>query len=248
MLSSISPRPRLRALLLTIAACAVAACSPEPAQQPDDAAQTPPASAPEPAGQASASAPAGIDHGLVPVPGREAIAPVLTESSIVVFETTAGDVVFEVYPEAAPNAVERFLTLVESGFYDETPVSRVVEGFVAQFGINWREPHRDWQTRNFDDDPSLFKLERGTLAFAKSGPNRNSTQVFINYGDNSHLVTNGNFTTFGEVVEGMEIVDSFRQVGDPSYGLDQGRLWNDGGNYLASLDEQPTMIERAYVR
>jgi cyclophilin family peptidyl-prolyl cis-trans isomerase len=62
----------------------------------------------------------------------------------------------EIYPEAAPNAAQRFLELVNNGFYNNTPVSRVVEGFVAQFGVNWREGFSDWQNRNFDDDPSLF--------------------------------------------------------------------------------------------
>jgi len=192
---------------------------------------------------------APIEHTLTPLPGKESQVPVLTRKATVVLETTAGNVTIEVYPEAAPNAVERFLQLVESGFYDDTPISRVVPGFVAQFGINWRAPHSGWQSRTFNDDPTLFALERGTLAFAKAGPNTNSTQVFINYVQNNHLADpQFNFTVFGKVVDGMDVVDSFAVVGDPGMGLDQGRLWNDGDAYLASLDEQPTMIVRAHVR
>ncbi|MBN1237271.1 MAG: peptidylprolyl isomerase, partial [Gammaproteobacteria bacterium] len=190
-----------------------------------------------------------IEHTLMPLPGKEDDVPALTRSTTVLLETTAGDVTIEVYPEAAPNAAQRFVELVESGFYDDTPISRVVPGFVAQFGVNWREPHKSWQNRNFDDAPTLFALERGTLAFAKAGPDTNSTQVFINYAENNRLADpQYNFTVFGKVVDGMDVVDSFVQVGDPSYGLDQGRLWNDGGAYLESLDEKPTMIERAVVR
>jgi cyclophilin family peptidyl-prolyl cis-trans isomerase len=164
-------------------------------------------------------------------------------------QTTAGDVTIEVYPEAAPNAAERFIELVKSGFYDDTPVSRVVPGFVAQFGVNWREPHKQWKNRPFNDDPSLFALERGTLAFAKAGPNTNTTQVFINYDENNQLASpQYNFTVFGKVVDGMDVVDRFVQVGDPSGGLDQGRLWSDGGAYLDSLQKKPTMIERAVVQ
>ena len=101
---------------------------------------------------------------------------------------------------------------------------------------------------NFDDDPTLFALERGTLAFAKAGPNTNSTQVFINYTENNRLADpQYNFTVFGKVVSGMDIVDQFAQVGDPSGGLDQTRLWADGGTYLDSLQAKPTMIERATV-
>src|SRR5690606_28143950 len=115
--------------------------------------------------------------------------------------------------------------------------------------INWREPHSGWQSRPFDDDPTFFALERGTVAFAKAGPNTNTTQVFINYTDNSHLAgPPGYFTVFGKVVDGMDVVDGFEQVGDPSGGLNQMRLWADGDAYLESLEVQPTMIERAAVR
>ena len=152
-------------------------------------------------------------------------------------------------PEAAPNAAQRFVELVESGFYDQTPISRVVPGFVAQFGINWREPHKQWENNEFNDDPTRFALDRGTLAFAKAGPNTNSTQVFINYVNNNRLADpQSNFTVFGKVVEGMDVVDAFTQVGEPGGGLDQERLWMDGDAYLAELATKPTMIERAVLQ
>jgi homoserine O-acetyltransferase len=185
---------------------------------------------------------------LTPLPGKEGSAPALTQITTVRLDTDAGDVVIEVYPQAAPNAAKRFVELVSSGFYDGTPVSRVVPGFVAQFGINWRDPHKAWDDRPFNDDPSLFALEPGTLAFAKAGPNTNATQVFINYRENNRLAEPQlNFSAFGKVIEGMDVVQRFAQVGDPSGGLDQGRLWNDGGNYLESLPVKPTMIEKATV-
>jgi cyclophilin family peptidyl-prolyl cis-trans isomerase len=186
---------------------------------------------------------------LTPLPGNEDAVPALTRAATIVMQTTAGDVTIEIYPEAAPNAAERFLTLVQAGFYDNTPISRVVPGFVAQFGVNWRAPHSIWKSRNFDDDPTLFALERGTLAFAKAGANTNSTQVFINYAENNRLADpQYNFTVFGQVVSGMDIVDSFVQVGDPNGGLNQDRLWSDGDAYLDSLEVKPTMIERARPR
>lgn len=186
---------------------------------------------------------------LVPLPGREDSVPTISRVTTVRFQTTAGDVTIAVYPEAAPNAAARFIELVEAGYYDNTPVSRVVDGFVAQFGVNWRAPHNGWRQRTFRDDPPLFKLERGTLAFAKtSAPNSASTQVFINFADNSWLADPpNNFTTFGMVVSGMELVDGFVRVGDPSAGLDQARLWANGDTYLASLPIQPTMIVSATV-
>ena len=242
-------QPRLRSLSLAVLAgtLLLAGCGASD-ENADTAAGTQGDAGSESASGTTAQAPAVLEHDLVPLPGLEAEVPELTRKTTIVLETTTGDLVVEVYPEAAPNAAQRFVELVESGFYDNTPISRVVPDFVAQFGINWREGHRDWQERNFNDDPTLFALERGTLAFAKAGPDTNSTQVFINFKDNSHLaVPQYNFTVFGKVVEGMDAVDAFLQVGDPSGGLSQGRLWNDGEAYLAELPVPPSMILEARV-
>jgi homoserine O-acetyltransferase len=182
---------------------------------------------------------------LTPLPGKSA--PRLTKKSTVRMQTTGGEVVIEVYPEAAPNSAARFIELVRAGYFDDTPVSRVVPGFVAQFGVNWRPPHNAWKERTFNEDPTLFALETGTLAFAKTSvPNSASTQVFINYADNSRLASQ-NFTVFGKVVSGMDVVTYFTQVGSAGGGLDQERLWRDGGAYLESLPVKPTMIVRATV-
>lgn len=199
---------------------------------------------PSPTGTPSASAGTPIKHELRALPGQKV--PTLTKKTTLTMTTSAGPIVIEVYPEAAPNAAKRFVELAEAGFYNETPISRVVDGFVAQFGVNWRDPHKQWKENLFDDDPSLFSLDRGTLAFAKAGPNTNSTQVFINFRNNDSLAAQ-NFTTFGKVVKGMDVVDKFARVGDPNMGLDQGRLWSDGGTYLDSLTDKPTMIETVVV-
>ena len=209
------------------------------------ASSSPAAAAPPPAAGASGGT---ITSNLKPLPGHEKDAPPLTKKSTVRMQTTAGEVVIDVFPDAAPHAAQRFLELVSSGFYDDTPISRVVPDFVAQFGVNWREPHKAWKDKDFDDDPTYYSLERGTLAFAKSGADMNSTQVFINYRENNRLAEpRYNFTVFGEIESGMDVVDKFARVGDPSLGLDQNRLWQDGGAYLDSLAEKPTMIQRAEV-
>lgn len=181
---------------------------------------------------------------LAPLPGMEESAPEITEVTNVIFETTAGDVNIAVFPEAAPNAAARFLELVESGYFDDTPVFRIIPGFVAQFGINWREPHREWLDRYFNDDPSYFQLLPGTLAFAKAGLNTNSTQVFFSFRENNYLAApEQGFSVFAAVADGMDIVESFADVGE----LNQGRLRVNGGTYLESLPEQPTMIVRARI-
>jgi Peptidyl-prolyl cis-trans isomerase (rotamase) - cyclophilin family len=227
---------RLRPTLLLIPLFALAACSPD-TPSGDNAGAIAAAEQNQP-----------LEHTLVPLPGKESEVPVLTVKQTVLMQTDAGDLTIEVYPQAAPNAAQRFIELVENGFYNDTPISRVVPGFVAQFGVNWRDGYNSWQFNTFNDDPTLFSLERGTLAFAKAGPNSNSTQVFINYVENNRLAEpQYNFTVFGKVVEGMDVVDQFVQVGDPGMGLDQGRLWSDGANYLESLDTKPTMIRSARV-
>lgn len=198
--------------------------------------------------EATSTPGAAFQHSLQPLPGAQA--PKLTQKVKVKMETTAGDLMIEVYPEAAPNAAKRFVELVNMGFYDDTPIFRVVKSprpFVAQFGVNWRGDFKNWKNSNFNDDPSYFKLDRGTLAFAKSGPNSNSTQIFFNFTDNSFLSQNGGFTTFAKVVEGDEVMDKWKSVGTPDMGLDQGKLWSNGGDYLASLPVKPDMIKKATV-
>jgi cyclophilin family peptidyl-prolyl cis-trans isomerase len=232
------------ALVAVLVGVSLAGCQPAHEAGNDTSA---PVAAP-PASSAASSGAAAQAVELPPLPGREGSVPAITEKTTIRMQTTAGELLIEVYPQAAPNAAQRFVELVRSGFYDDTPISRVVPGFVAQFGINWREGHKDWEHRNFADDPTLFALERGTLAFAKAGPNTNSTQVFINYAENNRLADpRYNFTVFGRVVSGMDVVDRFVQVGDPGGGLDQGQLWANGAAYLESLPVQPTMIETAVV-
>lgn len=185
--------------------------------------------------------PAATETTLVPLEGKTGI-PELTEEVLVLVKTDAGPFTLVLYPQAGPRAVERFLQLVDLGFYNNTPVSRVVENFVVQFGINSKMA--DWKDKHFEDDESFFQMRPGTLAFAKAGPNTNSTQVFINLATNNQLAEPSlNFSVFGQVVEGMEVVEKFRQVGEPGIGLDQSKLWVDTDNYLNSLESKPTMIQ-----
>ena len=184
---------------------------------------------------------------LKPLPGKNVSAPA---SAVKVLMTTdAGDLEIEIYPEAAPNAAARFLMLVQMGFYDNTPIFRVVKQpkpFVAQFGIN--SDFAQWEKgKDFKDDPSLYQMERGTLAFAKAGADTNSTQVFINYTENNRLTApNMNFSVFGKVVKGMETADKFKSVGDPGMGLDQDALWKNT-RMVDTLSAKPTMIVKAKV-
>lgn len=123
------------------------------------------------------------------------------------FTTTAGDFVVEVHRDWAPLGADRFYNLVRRGFFTNASFFRVVPGFVVQFGLN-ADPaiNHAWHDSNIQDDPVKQTNKRGSLVFATAGPNTRTTQLFINYGNNARLDGMG-FAPFGEVVEGMDVVD-----------------------------------------
>lgn len=147
------------------------------------------------------------------------------------FETSKGEFILEVDPALAPIGAARFRELVEAKFFDGCRFFRTLSGFVTQFGINGNpEVHSKWEDKNLMDEPVKTSNKRGTITFAKtSRPNTRSTQLFINYGDNSNLDSMG-FSPFGRVVKGMNIVDSFFS----GYGEspDQMSLEKQGNSYL----------------
>jgi cyclophilin family peptidyl-prolyl cis-trans isomerase len=136
--------------------------------------------------------------------------PFLLEASDrfrVLFETSQGEFVVEVHPEWAPRGATQFRELVEAGFYNENRFFRVLPNFVAQFGINGDpDEQRKW-TQPIPDEPVVQSNTKGTMAFAKAGPNSRTTQLFINLKDNSRELDPKEFPAFGIIVEGMENVE-----------------------------------------
>src|SRR4051812_32643305 len=146
------------------------------------------------------------------------------------FVTTKGDVIIQVNRAWAPLGADRFYNLVKYGFYKDAAFFRIVPRFVAQFGIPARpEVGAAWDHAYIIDDRVTQSNKRGTLTFATAGPNTRTTQIFINFSDNASLDTQG-FAPFGEVVEGMDVVDKFFA----GYGEapDQGRITAQGKAYL----------------
>jgi peptidyl-prolyl cis-trans isomerase A (cyclophilin A) len=125
------------------------------------------------------------------------------------FETSKGDFVVNVTRDWSPLGADRFYTLVNSGFYDGARFFRVLPGFVVQFGIA-ADPAvtAKWHEANLVDDPVKQTNRRGTITFATGGPNSRTTQVFINLANNARLDPRG-FSPFGEVMQGMDMVDQF---------------------------------------
>jgi peptidyl-prolyl cis-trans isomerase A (cyclophilin A) len=162
------------------------------------------------------------------------------------FTTSEGDVVIEVHRDWAPNGADRFYNLVSSGYYDGARFFRVINGFMAQFGMN-ADPlvTAQWRVATLPDDPVAESNTRGRITFAMtSQPNSRTTQVFINFGNNSNLDGMG-FAPFGEVVEGMEVVDRFHS----GYGEspDQGQIQGRGNEYLEAQFPELDYVVRATI-
>jgi peptidyl-prolyl cis-trans isomerase A (cyclophilin A) len=207
-----SKQPRSSSIIVAVTLALIAACAGEPRKE-----STP--------------------NDLLVHPTPELLAERAPDTVRVRFETTKGPFVVEAYRAWAPNGVDRFYQLARHGFYDGDRFFRVLTGFMAQFGLSG-DPNvtAAWQDRSFPDDPVKHSNVRGTITFAMRGvPNSRTTQLFVNYRDNSNLDGMG-FAPFGVVTEGMAVVDSlYAEYGEGfpgGPGPDQERASAQGNAYL----------------
>ena len=155
----------------------------------------------------------------------------------VLFDTTKGEFTIEVTRAWAPNGADRFYNLVRRGYFDEVRFFRVLSGFMAQFGISGDpELNTIWREARIPDDPVEESNRRGYVSFATAGPNTRTTQMFINYGNNSGSLDSQGFSPFGRVTDGMDVVDDLYSgygEGAPSgRGPSQQLLQTQGNPYL----------------
>jgi peptidyl-prolyl cis-trans isomerase A (cyclophilin A) len=167
------------------------------------------------------------------------------------FDTTKGAFVIQVNRALAPHGADRFYNLVKNGFYDNVRFFRVISGFMVQFGINGNPSlSSKWREANIPDDPVKASNKRGAITFATAGPNTRTTQVFINFADNARLDSAG-FAPFGQVVSGMNVVDSLNAEygeGAPNgHGPDQGRLQREGNAYLSQSFSRMDYVKKATI-
>jgi peptidyl-prolyl cis-trans isomerase A (cyclophilin A) len=159
------------------------------------------------------------------------------------FTTTKGIFVVEVHRDWAPIGADRFYNLARGGYFDGGPFYRVKAGFMAQFGFSPNPAvSKAWGKATIKDDPVTQSNKRGYITFAKTGaPNSRSTHLFINYVDNSVLDGQG-FAPFGQVVEGMEVVDKL----DPEYGDgDQDKISEGGAAFVKRAYPKMDLILKA---
>lgn len=152
------------------------------------------------------------------------------------FDTTKGKFTVEVTRSLAPNGADRFYNLVRSGYFKDVAFFRVIPGFMVQFGIHGDpKVSAAWRDAKITDDPVKSSNTRGAITFATAGPNTRTTQLFINFGDNSRLDGMG-FSSFGKVTEGMDVVDKINgEYGEGApggRGPNQGRVQAEGNAYL----------------
>ncbi len=138
----------------------------------------------------------------------------------VTIETEKGNIIIELYPEAAPAAVANFAQLIESGFYDGVIFHRFVPGFVIQGGDpdGTGRGGPGWTIPGEFQDPNLREKmpahEKGVVAMARTqNPDSAGSQFYICVSTDptiyAHL--NGSYTTFGKVIEGIDVVDALRE-------------------------------------
>ena len=167
------------------------------------------------------------------------------------FDTSKGAFVVQVNRDWAPNGADRFYNLVKYGFFDDTRFFRVIPNFMVQFGISG-DPKLSpaWRAARIPDDAVKQSNKRGFITFATSGPASRTTQMFINFKDNTNLDGQG-FSPFGQVISGMDVVDQIYSgygEGAPSgRGPDQGRVQSEGNSYLMKDFPRLDFIKKATI-
>jgi cyclophilin family peptidyl-prolyl cis-trans isomerase len=129
--------------------------------------------------------------------------------------TEIGDIEVELYDQAAPKATRNFIDLATKGFYDDVIFHRVIPGFVIQGGdgqygkksaLERSRVGTGGPGYKFEDEPVQGDYRRGALAMANSGPNTNGSQFFICTDDLTGRLPK-NYTLFGTVTDGLDVVD-----------------------------------------
>jgi peptidyl-prolyl cis-trans isomerase A (cyclophilin A) len=161
------------------------------------------------------------------------------------FDSSAGPFVVEVHRAWAPNAADHFYTLVKNGFYDEARFFRVVPNFMVQFGIAADPAVQKKFGASIKDDPVKESNKRGYVTFAQtSAPNSRSTQIFVNFKDNSFLDSQ-RFAPFGQVTSGMEAVDKISsEAGEKP---NQGSIQSQGNVYLKAQFPKLDYVKKATI-
>ena len=140
-------------------------------------------------------------------------ADAMDKDNILFLDLKDGRVVIELKPEIAPNHVERIKTLTKQGFYDGIVFHRVIDGFMAQTGDPTGTGTGGSDLPDLDAEFNNYDFGRGAIGAARTNdPNTANSQFFICFDNCSFL--NGQYTVWGQVIEGMQFVDNITR-GEP---------------------------------
>jgi len=162
------------------------------------------------------------------------------------FSTTKGNFTVRVTRAWAPIGADRFYNLVKHDFFNDAAFFRIVPNFIVQFGLSANPAvNGPWRNATIKDDPVTQSNKPGYLTFATAGPNTRTTQLFINLGNNGFLDRQG-FSPFGQVTQGMEVVQGFYS----GYGEspDQGAITMQGKAYLDKSFPKLDAIKSATIK
>ena len=139
-----------------------------------------------------------------------------------VISTDLGDIEADLFTTDAPKAAGNFVDLAKKGFYDDVVFHRVISGFVIQAGdgefgkkssLNRGRVGTGGPGYKFEDEPIKGDYVRGALAMANSGANTNGSQFFICHADLTGRLPK-NYTLFGQVTKGLDVVDAIAAAAD----------------------------------
>ncbi|SDG64592.1 peptidylprolyl isomerase [Pelagibacterium luteolum] len=155
-----------------------------------------------------------LPFGQTPANAQTPASEIPADAPIATLTLESGDVTIALRPDLAPEHVARITELANSGFYDGLVFHRVITGFMAQTGDPLGNGTGGSDMPDLAAEFSNENFVRGTLGMARSmDPNSANSQFFIVTADSAHL--NGQYTLFGNVIEGMDLIDGLEQ-GNPA--------------------------------
>ena len=154
------------------------------------------------------------NEGGIDMAGEQLKGPEIGEE-VAIITTNFGEIKIKFFPEIAPKAVENFKTHSKNGYYENVGFHRVIKDFMIQGGDpdgTGAGGESIWGTAFEDEFHKDFVHLNGTLSMANAGPSTNGSQFFIVHAENGTPHLNGRHTVFGQVYEGMDVVDKIANI------------------------------------
>ena len=167
------------------------------------------------------------------------------------FETTKGDFDVRIYAAWSPLAADRLYQLVKHKYFDYAIFYRVTADYVAQFGSSNRVLTSQWMAYPVPDEPVLQSNKRGTITFARAGKDNRGSDLFINLADNTRLDTTEHlgvrgYPPLGEVIHGMEVVESLFDVYGDDLMQETNRMYSDRNGFMQAYPGLD-YVKKAYL-